>query len=112
MEEEISNDCDSSKDLSYLNSEIKEKLKVSNQREIFLPLTSTPGNWSNRKVAKEFKASRGAITKVRKLKNASGILSMPSKQTRKSIPVEFRPKVLGFFRKDTASRMLPGKKVL
>ena len=64
-------------DLDFLVECMKEKLKVSNNRQQLQILTLTPKSWSIRKAAKEFSVSKHKIQNAKFLRDQKGIIAYP-----------------------------------
>ena len=89
---------------------MKEKFKLSNNREKIQILTLIPDSWSLRKTAKEFHVSKATAQKARRLREEKGILEMPQPVIGKTLDEATITKVLEFYENDEHTRQLPGKK--
>ena len=87
-------------DLGKLVELMREKLKVSKKREKIQILTLTPGSWSLRKTAKEFKLSKSTAQKTRILRKEKGTLDVRQPVIGKRLSEKTVNSVLEFYQND------------
>ena len=89
---------------------MKEKLKVSDQKQKLQILTLTPDSWSVRKAAECFKVSKSTIQQAKLLKAEKGIVGYPDMKKRQKLSQVVLDTIYEIYCDDEFSRQLPGKK--
>ena len=97
-------------DLDILTQEIKEKLKIKNNKEKVKLLIIMPVTWSIQQTANFFGVSTAMVKQARNLKQTNSILSEPKEKTGRPISDELKHAAKHFYESDKYSRMRPGKK--
>ena len=110
---EVDSEQDMNQKANYLDKPVelmKEKLKASNKREKIQILTPTPGSWSLRKAAKEFKVSKTTARKAWILRGEKDILAVPQPVIGNRLSEKAVNSALKFYQNEEYSRQHPGKK--
>ena len=99
-----------SKDFELLMNELQVKSRSLSKDKLVQLLTLKPQSWSIAKTTSFFSVTPHFVETAVKVKNETGILSMPQKKKREGLSQSVIDKVVAFYESQENGRILPGKK--